>query len=55
MVRLGASVTPGQTLLNTISSDDPIAAILALIRNLQVHTAADEKAVKGDSTFVFPW
>lgn len=24
-VRLGASVTPGQTLLNTISSDDPIA------------------------------
>lgn len=25
-VRLGASVTPGQTLLNTISSDDPIAA-----------------------------
>src|SRR5262249_9778576 len=25
-VRLGASVTPGQTLLNTISSDNPMAA-----------------------------
>jgi membrane fusion protein, multidrug efflux system len=26
LVRLGASVSPGQTLLNTISSDDPVAA-----------------------------
>jgi membrane fusion protein, multidrug efflux system len=29
-VRLGASVSPGQTLLNTISSDDPIAADIAI-------------------------
>jgi membrane fusion protein (multidrug efflux system) len=30
MVRLGAAVTPGQTLLNTISSDDPIAVDIAV-------------------------
>ena len=30
LVRLGASVTPGQTLLNTISSDDPIAVDIAV-------------------------
>lgn len=29
-VRLGASVTPGQTLLNTISSDDPVAVDIAV-------------------------
>src|SRR5688572_292656 len=29
-VRLGAAVTPGQTLLNTISSDDPIAVDIAV-------------------------
>jgi membrane fusion protein, multidrug efflux system len=30
LVRLGASVTPGQTLLNTISSDDPIAVDISV-------------------------
>lgn len=29
-VRLGSAVTPGQTLLNTISSDDPIAADIVI-------------------------
>jgi membrane fusion protein (multidrug efflux system) len=29
-VRLGASVSPGQTLLNTISSDDPVAVDIAV-------------------------
>jgi membrane fusion protein, multidrug efflux system len=32
-VRMGSSVTPGQTLLNTISSDDPIAADIVVDQN----------------------
>src|SRR6202030_502239 len=33
-VKIGASVSPGSTLLNTISSDNPIAADVALDENL---------------------
>jgi membrane fusion protein (multidrug efflux system) len=33
LVRLGASVSPGQTLLNTISSDDPIAVDITVDQN----------------------
>lgn len=52
-VRLGASVTPGQTVLNTISSDDPIAADITvdqkdIFRFTQLQNA---KASKRDSTF----
>ncbi len=52
-VRLGASVTPGQTLLNTISSDDPIAADITvdqkeIYRFTQLLT---KKTSKNDSTF----
>jgi membrane fusion protein, multidrug efflux system len=32
-VRMGSSVTPGQTLLNTVSSDDPIAADIVVDQN----------------------
>ncbi len=48
LVRLGASVTPGQTLLNTISSDDPIAVDISVDQReiYKFHAAADEKAVK---------
>ncbi|HEX6226747.1 MAG TPA: efflux RND transporter periplasmic adaptor subunit [Chryseolinea sp.] len=53
MVRLGAAVTPGQTLLNTISSDDPIAADITvdqaeIYKFTQLLSA---KPSKGDSTF----
>lgn len=53
LVRLGASVSPGQTLLNTISSDDPIAADIAVdqkeIYNFTQLLA--KKPSKTDSTF----
>ncbi len=53
MVRLGAAVTPGQTLLNTISSDDPVAVDIAvdqreIYRFTQLHS---KKPAKNDSTF----
>ena len=53
-VRLGASVSPGQTLLNTISSDDPIAADITvdqseIYRFTQLFSKRN--AVKKDSTF----
>jgi membrane fusion protein, multidrug efflux system len=53
-VRLGTSVTPGQTVLNTISSDDPIAADIAvdqkeILRFTKLLSAAK---VKYDSTFM---
>jgi len=53
-VRLGASVTPGQTALNTISSDDPIAADIAvdqreILRFTQLLNAGKAKT---DSTFM---
>jgi membrane fusion protein, multidrug efflux system len=53
MVRLGSAVTPGQTLLNTISSDDPIAVDIAvdqreIYRFTQLLT---RKTDNNDSTF----
>jgi membrane fusion protein, multidrug efflux system len=53
MVRLGAAVTPGQTLLNTISSDDPMAVDIAvdqreIYRFTQLYS---KKIAKNDSTF----
>jgi membrane fusion protein, multidrug efflux system len=53
-VRLGTSVTPGQTSLNTISSDDPIAADIAvdqreILRFTNLLTAGK---TKNDSTFM---
>ena len=53
MVRLGASVTPGQTLLNTISSDDPIAADISVDQR-EIYNFTQlltRKPSKGDSTF----
>ena len=52
-VRLGASVSPGITLLNTISSDDPIAADIAVDqREIYKFTQLLAKNnPKGDSTF----
>lgn len=52
-VRMGAAVSAGQTLLNTISSDDPIAADITvdqkeIFRFTQLQAA---KPVKNDSTF----
>ena len=52
-VRIGASVVPGVTLLNTISSDDPIGADITvdqkeIYRFTQLSKA---KTAKGDSTF----
>ncbi|RAV98493.1 efflux RND transporter periplasmic adaptor subunit [Pseudochryseolinea flava] len=53
-VRLGASVSPGQTLLNTISSDDPIAVDI-VIDQKELYRFSDLQAknmtVKNDSTF----
>lgn len=53
-VRLGASVTPGQTPLNTISSDDPIAADIVvdqkeIIRFTNLMATGKKK---NDSTFM---
>ncbi|HEY5750145.1 MAG TPA: efflux RND transporter periplasmic adaptor subunit [Chryseolinea sp.] len=52
-VRLGAAVSAGQTLLNTISSDDPIAADIAVDQReiLRFTQLFVRKGVKGDSTF----
>ncbi len=53
MVRLGASVTPGQTLLNTISSDDPIAVDIAVDQR-EIYRFAQllaKKPSRNDSTF----
>lgn len=53
MVRLGASVSPGQTLLNTISSDDPIAADIVVDQNeiFRFTQLTQEKKSLADSTF----
>src|SRR5690606_33443071 len=53
LVKLGAAVTPGQTLLNTISSDDPIAADITVDqRELYRFTQMlSQKPVSNDSTF----
>jgi len=52
-VRLGAAVSAGQTLLNTISSDDPIAADIAVDQKEILHFTQllNRKNVKNDSTF----
>ena len=53
MVRLGAAVTPGQTLLNTISSDDPIAVDIAVDQKeiYRFTQLLSKQADKNDSTF----
>lgn len=53
MVRLGASVTPGQTLLNTISSDDPIAVDIAVDQReiYRFTQLLGKKPERNDSTF----
>lgn len=53
-VRLGASVTPGQTPLNTISSDDPIAADIAVDQKeiLRFTNLLATGKIKNDSTFI---
>jgi membrane fusion protein, multidrug efflux system len=53
MVRLGAAVTPGQTLLNTISSDDPIAVDISVDQR-EIYRFTElfsKKPFKNDSTF----
>jgi membrane fusion protein (multidrug efflux system) len=55
-VRLGASVSPGQTLLNTVSSDDPMAVDIAIDQSeiyRFTQLLADERkgSAKNDSTF----
>jgi membrane fusion protein (multidrug efflux system) len=52
-VRLGTTITPGQTLLNTISSDDPIAADISVDQGeiYKFTQLLAKKASKGDSTF----
>jgi membrane fusion protein, multidrug efflux system len=53
-VRLGSSVSPGQTLLNTISSDNPIAADIVVDQN-EIYRftklLSDKKRDAKDSTF----
>lgn len=53
-VRLGASVTPGQTPLNTISSDDPIAADIVVDQKeiLRFTNLLASGKSKTDSTFM---
>lgn len=52
-VKLGASVSPGQTLLNTISSDDPIAIDVTVDQGdiYRFTQMLDDKNAEGDSTF----
>jgi membrane fusion protein (multidrug efflux system) len=51
-VRLGASVSPGQTLLNTISSDDPVAVDIAVDQSeIYRFTQLLAKNKTSDSTF----
>ena len=52
-VKQGASVSPGTTLLNTISSDDPIAVDVALDQTLIPYIKSKNKQnlPKSDSTF----
>ncbi|MEO5977343.1 MAG: efflux RND transporter periplasmic adaptor subunit [Chryseolinea sp.] len=52
LVRLGASVSPGTTLLNTISSDDPIAADVSVDqREIYRFTQLSKNSSAKDSTF----
>lgn len=53
-VKVGAAVTPGNTILNTISSDNPIAVDVALDENLIPFIEKERKEgqrMKFDSTF----
>jgi membrane fusion protein, multidrug efflux system len=52
-VRLGASVSPGQTLLNTISSDDPVAVDISVDQQeiYRFTQLLGKKVPKSDSTF----
>jgi membrane fusion protein, multidrug efflux system len=52
-VRLGAAVSAGQTLLNTISSDDPIAVDITVDQReiYRFTQLQNKKAEKNDSTF----
>jgi membrane fusion protein (multidrug efflux system) len=52
-VRLGAAVSAGQTILNTISSDDPIAADIAIDQKeiFRFETLQGKAAQPHDSTF----
>jgi len=52
-VRIGASVSPGVTLLNTISSDDPMGADITVDQReiYRFTQLAKVKPAKGDSTF----
>ncbi len=53
LVRLGAAVTPGQTILNTISSDNPIAVDITVDQQ-EIYRFSEllaRKAAKNDSTF----
>lgn len=52
-VRLGAAVSAGQTLLNTISSDDPIAADITVDQReiMRFTQLQNKKTEKNDSTF----
>jgi membrane fusion protein (multidrug efflux system) len=53
LVRLGTSVSPGQTLLNTISSDDPIGVDITVDQSeiYRFTNLLKEKQSKNDSTF----
>lgn len=53
LVKLGAAVTPGQTLLNTISSDDPIAADITVDQRelYRFSQMMNQKPAANDSTF----
>lgn len=52
-VRLGASVSPGQTLLNTVSSDDPMAVDIAVDQSdiFRFSQLLNSKGDNRDSTF----
>ena len=52
-VRLGSVVVPGQTLLNTISSDDPVAVDITISQSdiYPFTQLLKTKTAKGDSTF----
>lgn len=51
-VRLGASVTPGTTLLNTISTDDPMGADISIDqKEIFQFSELSSRRLPGDSTF----
>ena len=54
-VRLGAAVSPGQTLLNTISSDDPIGVDITVDQReiFRFTQIMNSRLAKDDSTFRF--